>query len=68
MVHQIVELSRELQEARDSKVEACVMCRQRVQMFRGFSARVIAGAWLMAPEDSLCVVNNQPVGNPKRKV
>jgi hypothetical protein len=27
-----------------------------------------AGAWLMAPEDSLCVVNDQPVGNPKRKV
>jgi hypothetical protein len=26
------------------------------------------GAWLMAPEDSLCVVNDQPVGNPKRKV
>jgi hypothetical protein len=27
-----------------------------------------AGAWLMAPEDSLCVVNDQLVGNPKRKV
>jgi hypothetical protein len=27
-----------------------------------------AGAWVMAPEDSLCVVNDQPVGNPKRKV
>jgi hypothetical protein len=27
-----------------------------------------AGAWLMAPEVSLCVVNDQPVGNPKRKV
>jgi hypothetical protein len=27
-----------------------------------------AGTWLMAPEDSLCVVNDQPVGNPKRKV
>jgi hypothetical protein len=27
-----------------------------------------AGAWLMAPDDSLCVVNDQPVGNPKRKV
>jgi hypothetical protein len=28
----------------------------------------IAGTWVMAPEDSLCVVNDQPVGNPKRKV
>jgi hypothetical protein len=28
----------------------------------------LVGAWLMAPEDSLCVVNDQPVGNPKRKV
>jgi hypothetical protein len=27
-----------------------------------------AGVWLMAPEVSLCVVNDQPVGNPKRKV
>jgi hypothetical protein len=26
------------------------------------------GAWLMAPEVSLCVVNDQPIGNPKRKV
>jgi hypothetical protein len=30
--------------------------------------KLAAGAWLMAPEDSLCVVNDQPVGNPKRKV
>jgi hypothetical protein len=29
---------------------------------------MIAGAWVTAPEDSLCVVNDQPVGNPKRKV
>jgi hypothetical protein len=29
---------------------------------------VLAGAWLMAAEASLCVVNDQPVGNPKRKV
>jgi hypothetical protein len=27
-----------------------------------------AGAWVTAPEDSLCVANDQPVGNPKRKV
>jgi hypothetical protein len=26
------------------------------------------GAWLTAPKASLCVVNDQPVGNPKRKV
>jgi hypothetical protein len=30
MVHQIIELSRELQEARDSEAEACMLCRQRV--------------------------------------
>jgi hypothetical protein len=41
MVHQIVELSRELQEARDSEAEACVLRQQRVQMFRGFLARVM---------------------------
>jgi hypothetical protein len=44
MVHQIVELSRELQEARDSEVEARVLRRQRVQMFCGFSARVMEAA------------------------
>jgi hypothetical protein len=44
MVHQIVELSRELQEARDSKAEARVLRRQCVQMFRGFSARVMEAA------------------------
>jgi acetolactate synthase regulatory subunit len=38
MVLQIVELSRGLQEARDSKAEACVLHSQCVQMFRGFSA------------------------------
>jgi hypothetical protein len=32
------------------------------------SSSVPAGAWVTAPEDSLCVVNDQPVGNPKRKV
>jgi ribonuclease HI len=30
--------------------------------------QVAAGIKLMAPEVSLCVVNDQPVGNPKRKV
>jgi hypothetical protein len=44
MVHQIVELSWELQEARDSEAEARVLRRQRVQMFRGFSARVMEAA------------------------
>jgi acetolactate synthase regulatory subunit len=39
-----VETSRELQEARDSEEEAHVLRRQRVQMFRGFSARVMAAA------------------------
>jgi hypothetical protein len=43
-VLQGVETSRELQEARDSKEEARVLRRQRVQMFRGFSARVMAAA------------------------
>jgi hypothetical protein len=41
MVHQIVELSRELQEARDSEAEARVLRRQCVQMFRMFSARLM---------------------------
>jgi hypothetical protein len=39
---------------------------------REISSRIVlwlfAGAWLMAPEVSLCVVKDQPVGNPKRKV
>jgi hypothetical protein len=41
---QVMEVSRELQEARDSEAEALVLRRQRVQMFRGFSARVMAAA------------------------
>jgi hypothetical protein len=41
---QVVEVSRELQEARDSEAEALVLRRQRVRMFRGFSARVMAAA------------------------
>jgi hypothetical protein len=44
MVHQIVELSRELQEARDSEAEARVLRRQRMQMFHGFSALVMEAA------------------------
>jgi hypothetical protein len=44
MVLQIVELSRGLQEARDSKAEARMLRRQRMQMFRGFSARLMEAA------------------------
>jgi hypothetical protein len=44
MVQQVVEISRELQEARDSEAEARMLRRQRVQMFRGFSARIMAAA------------------------
>jgi hypothetical protein len=44
MVLQIVEISRELQEARDSEAEARMLCRQRVQMFHGFSARLMEAA------------------------
>jgi acetolactate synthase regulatory subunit len=43
-VLQVVEISRELQEARDSEAEARVLRRQRVQMFRGFSACIMAAA------------------------
>jgi hypothetical protein len=39
-----VEISRELQEARDSEAEAGVLRRQHVQMFRGFSAHVMMAA------------------------
>jgi hypothetical protein len=39
-----VEISRELQEARDSEAEARMLRRQRVQMFRGFSARIMEAA------------------------
>jgi hypothetical protein len=41
---QVVEISRELQEARDSEEEARVLRRQWVQMFCGFSACVMAAA------------------------
>jgi hypothetical protein len=43
-VLQVMEVSRELQEARDSEAEAHVLRRQCVQMFYGFSARVMAAA------------------------
>jgi hypothetical protein len=41
MVQQIMEISRELQEARDSEAESRMLRRQRVQMFREFSARIM---------------------------
>jgi hypothetical protein len=44
IVQQIMEISRELQEARDSKAEARMLHRQRVQMFCGFSARIMEAA------------------------
>jgi hypothetical protein len=44
MVQQIVEISRELQEARDSEAEARMLRRQRVQMFHEFSARIMEAA------------------------
>jgi hypothetical protein len=47
MVLQIVELSRGLQEARDSEAEARMLRRQRMQMFRGFSARLMEAAHLL---------------------
>jgi hypothetical protein len=43
-VLQVMEISRELQEARDSEAEARLLRRQCVQMFHGFSARVMAVA------------------------
>jgi hypothetical protein len=39
-----VEMSGELQEARDAAEEALVLRRQRVHMFRGLSARVMSAA------------------------
>jgi hypothetical protein len=43
-VLQVVEISRELQKARDSEAEARMLRRQCVQMFRGFSARIMVAA------------------------
>jgi septal ring factor EnvC (AmiA/AmiB activator) len=39
-----VEMARELQELRDAEEEARVLRRQRVQMFRRFSAHIMAAA------------------------
>jgi chromosome segregation ATPase len=44
MVLQIMDLSKGLQEAKDSKEEARMLRRQRVQMFRVFSARLMEAA------------------------
>jgi hypothetical protein len=44
MVLQIVEISRELQEARDSEAEARMLRRQHVQMFHRFLARLMEAA------------------------
>jgi hypothetical protein len=44
MVLQIVELTRELQEARDSEAEARMLRRQRMQMFRRFLVRLMEAA------------------------
>jgi hypothetical protein len=44
MVQQIMEISRELQEARDSEAESRMLHRQRVQKFRKFSARIMEAA------------------------
>jgi chromosome segregation ATPase len=44
MVQQIMEISRELQEARDSEAKARMPHRQRVQMFREFSAGIMEAA------------------------
>jgi hypothetical protein len=41
MVQQIVDLSKGLQEAKDSEVEARMLRRQHAQMFCGFSARLM---------------------------
>jgi hypothetical protein len=39
-----LEISQELQEARDSEAEERMLHRQRVQMFRGFLARIMEAA------------------------
>jgi hypothetical protein len=43
-IQQVVEISRELQEARDSEAEARMLRRQCMQMFRRFSTRIMAAA------------------------
>jgi septal ring factor EnvC (AmiA/AmiB activator) len=44
MVQQIVDITKRLQKAKDSEEEACTLCRQRVQIFRGFSACLMEAA------------------------
>jgi septation ring formation regulator EzrA len=44
MVQQTVEISRQLQEARDSEAEARMLHRQRMQMFREFSSCIMEAA------------------------
>jgi hypothetical protein len=44
MVQQIMDHTKRLQEAKHSKEEARMLCRQRVQIFRGFSACLMEAA------------------------
>jgi septal ring factor EnvC (AmiA/AmiB activator) len=44
MVQQIVDLTKTLQEAKDSEEEARMLCKQRAQMFHGFFARLMEAA------------------------
>jgi hypothetical protein len=44
MVQQIVGLTKELHEAKDTQAEALLLWRQRVQMFRYISARAMEAA------------------------
>jgi hypothetical protein len=44
MVQQIVGLTKELQEAKDTQAETLLLRRQRVQMFRTISARAMEAA------------------------
>jgi hypothetical protein len=50
MVQQIVGLTKELQEAKDSQEEARLLWRQRVQMIRDISSRVMEAAWRLGIE------------------
>jgi chromosome segregation ATPase len=51
VVQQIVDLTKRLQEAKDSEEEARMLCRQRVQMFLGFSAHLMEAAHHWASTD-----------------
>jgi septal ring factor EnvC (AmiA/AmiB activator) len=81
MVQQIVGLTKELQEARDSEEEARLLRRQRVQMFREVSACVMEAARRLgieglslppAPEDDgailrfFCQLSNKLVEDAAR--